>query len=61
MPTEFSKCPITATSAAKTALNNLRSRYGDNILHVTGCCCDGRMPLCRPTPNEKGMSHADGV
>jgi len=61
MRAEFSTCPITATTAAKTALSNLRGRHGDIILHVTGFCCDGRMPLCRPAPNEKGTSHADGV
>lgn len=61
MPTEFSTCPITATTAAKTALSNLRARHGDIIVHVTGCCCYARTPLCLPAPNEKGTSHADGV
>ncbi|MBS0239325.1 MAG: DUF779 domain-containing protein [Proteobacteria bacterium] len=61
MPTEFSTCPIIATGAAKTALSNLCARHGGIILHVTGCCCDGRTPLCRPAPNEKSTSHADGI
>lgn len=36
---------ITATSAAKAALSNLRTSHGDIVLHLTGGCCDARTPL----------------
>ena len=38
--------PITATRAAKEAIDRLRAEHGDIILHVTGGCCDARTPLC---------------
>lgn len=43
---ECPTCPICATPAAKLALERLRDRHGDIILHVTGGCCDARTPLC---------------
>ena len=48
MTTNAATCPIAATAAAKQALNQLRARHGDIILHVTGGCCDARTPLCLP-------------
>lgn len=40
--------PITPTQAARNAIESMRARYGDIILHVTGGCCDARTPLCLP-------------
>lgn len=37
---------IHVTPAAKEALDSMRARHGDLILHIPGGCCDGRMPLC---------------
>ena len=39
-------CPIEATPRAKVALERLKDKHGDIILHVTGGCCDARSPLC---------------
>lgn len=39
-------CPIEATPVAKAALERLKDKHGDVILHVTGGCCDARSPLC---------------
>lgn len=37
---------IHVTAAAKAALDCMRARHGEIMLHIPGGCCDGRMPLC---------------
>lgn len=48
MAPDYAPCPITATPAAREALDALRTQHGAIILHVTGGCCDARTPLCLP-------------
>lgn len=40
------RLPRLRFAEAKKALDYLRSRCGDVVLHVTGGCCDARTPLC---------------
>lgn len=44
MDSRANECPIVATAAAKHALDLMRDRYGDIILHVTGGFA--KTPLC---------------
>ena len=37
---------ITGTSAAIDLLKQLRDEYGPVLLHQSGGCCDGSVPLC---------------
>jgi len=41
---------VAATSAALTLLQEIKSRYGDDLLfHQSGGCCDGSAPMCFQT------------
>ncbi len=40
---------VSATEAALDLINQLKVRYGDDLLfHQSGGCCDGSAPMCFP-------------
>jgi len=39
---------VTATPAALTLIETLKSRHGDLMFHQSGGCCDGSSPMCYP-------------
>lgn len=39
---------VTATTAARTLLSEIRADHGDVLFHQSGGCCDGSSPMCYP-------------
>jgi uncharacterized protein (DUF779 family) len=38
---------VSATEAALDLINDLKSKYGDDLIfHQSGGCCDGSAPMC---------------